>query len=101
MAYTRYPEEAENFNGKATEITNKLNTIKSSLSDIAGILDNGRNDFLSLKALETNGSIEGVVNSAIGALESDSGLVNRIAQELEDEERLRQLRLIKQKHEEV
>ena len=85
MAYTTYPSEAANFSAKTTEINTQLTKTRDDLKKIKNIFKIDKNeDYLTIKTLEANEKIIQIIESGLGVLNVELGLVKKTAQELEE-----------------
>ena len=94
MSLTKYPKEAENFKNSANGLVNNIQETITGLNDVNEILS--LCDSKDLIVSRSSESITGVINriNKMGeAILTDIDLVKRIANDLENEEKLRQLEL--------
>ena len=92
MSYTRYPAEASSFASKANSLRNKINNNISCLDSANGILSSCSNDLIVTRSCESITNVTNRIKKMNSAISSDISTVNKIAQELENEARLKAMR---------
>lgn len=92
MSYTRYPSEASSFANAANGLKNKINTNITCLDSAKDILASCSNDLIVTRSCESIINIVNRIKKMNNAITTDISTVNKIAQELENEARLKSMK---------
>ena len=92
MSYTRYPSEASSFANVANGLKNKINKNITCLDSAKDILASCSNDLIVTRSCESIINIANRIKKMNNAITTDISTVNKIAQELENEARLKSMK---------